>query len=68
MEPRDSEPAMPDTYTFVLVHGGCHDGSAWRPVIETRNQRGEVVQTTTVKLLVPRRSKTDGTRHTTEGN
>jgi acyl dehydratase len=29
---------------------------------ETRNQRGEVVQTTTVKLLVPRRSKTDVTR------
>ncbi len=26
---------------------------------ETRNQRGEVVQTTTVKLLVPRRSKGD---------
>jgi acyl dehydratase len=27
---------------------------------ETRNQRGEVVQTTTVKLLVPRRPKKDG--------
>ena len=27
---------------------------------ETRNQRGEVVQTATVKLLVPRRSKVDG--------
>jgi acyl dehydratase len=27
---------------------------------ETRNQRGEVVQTTTVKLLVPRRAKKDG--------
>jgi len=27
---------------------------------ETRNQRGEVVQTATVKLLVPRRSKMDG--------
>src|SRR5438552_4451619 len=26
---------------------------------ETRNQRGDVVQTTTVKLLVPRRSKMD---------
>jgi acyl dehydratase len=27
---------------------------------ETRNQRGEVVQTATVKLLVQRRSRTDG--------
>lgn len=27
---------------------------------ETRNQRGEVVQTATVKVLVPRRSKIDG--------
>ena len=27
---------------------------------ETRNQRGEVVQVATMKLLVPRRSKTDG--------
>jgi len=27
---------------------------------ETRNQRGEVVQTATVKLLVPRRSRMDG--------
>ena len=21
----------PDSYTFVLVHGGCHDGSLWQP-------------------------------------
>ena len=34
---------------------------------ETRNQRGEVVQTTTVKLLVPRRSKMDGAMQKTEG-
>jgi len=27
---------------------------------ETRNQRDEVVQTATVKLLVPRRSRMDG--------
>ncbi len=34
---------------------------------ETRNQRGEVVQTTTVKLLVPRRAKMDGAIQKTEG-
>ena len=34
---------------------------------ETRNQRGEVVQTTTVKLLVPRRSKMDGAMQKTDG-
>jgi len=34
---------------------------------ETRNQRGEVVQTTTVKLLVPRRAKMDGAIRETEG-
>jgi acyl dehydratase len=34
---------------------------------ETRNQRGEVVQTTTVKLLVPRRSKIDGAIQETHG-
>ena len=28
---------------------------------ETRNQRGEVVQNATMKLLVPRRTKTEGT-------
>jgi len=33
---------------------------------ETRNQRGEVVQTATVKLLVPRRSTTDGASQETE--
>jgi acyl dehydratase len=34
---------------------------------ETRNQRGEVVQTATIKLLVPRRSKTDGAIQETAG-
>jgi acyl dehydratase len=34
---------------------------------KTRNQRGEVVQTTTVKLLVPRRSKMGGAIHNSEG-
>ena len=33
---------------------------------QTRNQRGEVVQTT-VKLLVPRRAKMDGAAQKTEG-
>jgi pimeloyl-ACP methyl ester carboxylesterase len=48
VEPRDSEPAMPDTYTFVLVHGGCHDGSAWRPVIERLEQLGHTALAPTV--------------------
>jgi acyl dehydratase len=34
---------------------------------KNRNQRGEVVQTTTVKLLVPRRSKMGGAIHNSEG-
>jgi pimeloyl-ACP methyl ester carboxylesterase len=29
-----------DNYTFVLVHGGCHDGSAWRQVVERLQQLG----------------------------
>lgn len=29
-----------DGYTFVLVHGGCHDGSAWQPVIEYLERMG----------------------------
>jgi acyl dehydratase len=33
---------------------------------ETRNQRGEVVQTATVKVLVPRRSTIDATTQKTE--
>ena len=33
---------------------------------ETLNQRGEVVQRTTVKLLVPRRSKPNSALYTTE--
>jgi acyl dehydratase len=34
---------------------------------ETRNHRGDVVQTTTVKLLVPRRAKIDGAIQETHG-
>ncbi len=34
---------------------------------ETRNQRGEVVQTATIKLLVPRRAEIAGTMQKTEG-
>ncbi len=40
MNPNDSQSAMSNRYTFVLVHGGCHDGSAWRPVIERLEQLG----------------------------
>ncbi len=39
---------MPDTYTFVLVHGGCHDGSAWRPVVERLGQLGHTAVAPTV--------------------
>jgi acyl dehydratase len=35
---------------------------------ETRNQRGEVVQTATIKLLVPRRSTTDSSAVTTKAS
>jgi hypothetical protein len=27
----DPELATQNSYTFVLVHGGCHDGSLWQP-------------------------------------
>ena len=27
----DPQPATVNSYTFVLVHGGCHDGSLWQP-------------------------------------
>ena len=37
-----------DTYTFVLVHGGCHDGSAWRTVIEHLERLGHTAYGPTV--------------------
>lgn len=37
-----------DTYMFVLVHGGCHDGSAWRPVIEHLEHLGHTAYGPTV--------------------
>jgi pimeloyl-ACP methyl ester carboxylesterase len=36
------------SYTFVLVHGGCHDGSLWQPVIERLEQRGRTAYGPTV--------------------
>jgi hypothetical protein len=45
VEPRDSEPG---TYTFVLVHGGCHDGSTWRPVVERLEQLSRIAYAPTV--------------------
>jgi pimeloyl-ACP methyl ester carboxylesterase len=48
VEPRDSEPGTSGTYTFVLVHGGCHDGSTWRPVIERLEQLGHIAYAPTV--------------------
>jgi pimeloyl-ACP methyl ester carboxylesterase len=40
--------ATPSSYTFVLVHGGCHDGSLWRPVIEHLEQLGHTAYGPTV--------------------
>ena len=37
-----------DSYTFVLVHGGCHDGSLWQPVIERLEQLGHTAYSPTV--------------------
>ncbi|ORW70183.1 salicylate esterase [Mycobacterium saskatchewanense] len=37
-----------DRYTFVLVHGGCHDGSAWRQVVERLEQLGHTALAPTV--------------------
>jgi pimeloyl-ACP methyl ester carboxylesterase len=34
----DPQSATENSYTFVLVHGGCHDGSLWQPVIERLEQ------------------------------
>ena len=35
-----SRSATENSYTFVLVHGGCHDGSLWEPVIARLEQLG----------------------------
>jgi pimeloyl-ACP methyl ester carboxylesterase len=48
MEPQSSEPGTSGTYTFVLVHGGCHDGSTWRPVIEHLERLGHIAFAPTV--------------------
>jgi pimeloyl-ACP methyl ester carboxylesterase len=37
-----------DSYTFVLVHGGCHDGSLWQPVVERLEQLGHTAYSPTV--------------------
>jgi alpha-beta hydrolase superfamily lysophospholipase len=34
--------------TYVLVHGACHDGSAWSSVIERLEDRGHMAFTPTV--------------------
>ncbi|OBA63203.1 salicylate esterase [Mycobacterium sp. 1100029.7] len=39
---------MADTYTFVLIHGGGHDGSAWRQVVERLEQLGHTAHAPTV--------------------
>ncbi|MCU1694921.1 MAG: Salicylate esterase [Mycobacterium sp.] len=36
------------SYTFVLVHGGCHDGSLWQPVIKRLEQLGHTAYGPTV--------------------
>jgi pimeloyl-ACP methyl ester carboxylesterase len=44
----DPQSATEDSYTFVLVHGGCHDGSLWQPVIERLEQLGHTAYGPTV--------------------
>jgi pimeloyl-ACP methyl ester carboxylesterase len=44
----DPELATQNPYTFVLMHGGCHDGSLWQPVIEHIEQRGHTAYGPTV--------------------
>jgi pimeloyl-ACP methyl ester carboxylesterase len=44
----DPQSATENSYTFVLVHGGCHDGSLWRPVIERLRQLGHTAYRPTV--------------------
>ena len=44
----DPRSATNNSYTFVLVHGGCHDGSLWQPVIERLEQLGHTAYGPTV--------------------
>lgn len=44
----DPQSATENSYTFVLVHGGCHDGSLWQPVIERLQQLGHTAYGPTV--------------------
>jgi pimeloyl-ACP methyl ester carboxylesterase len=44
----DPQSETEDSYTFVLVHGGCHDGSLWQPVIERLEQLGHTAYGPTV--------------------
>jgi pimeloyl-ACP methyl ester carboxylesterase len=44
----DPQSAAENSYTFVLVHGGCHDGSLWQPVIERLEQLGHTAYAPTV--------------------
>ena len=44
----DPQSAAENSYTFVLVHGGCHDGSLWQPVIERLEQLGHTAYGPTV--------------------
>ncbi len=44
----DPQSATENSYTFVLVHGGCHDGYLWQPVIEHLEQLGHTAYGPTV--------------------
>ena len=44
----DLHTATEGSYTFVLVHGGCHDGSLWHPVIEHLERLGHTAYGPTV--------------------
>ncbi len=44
----DPRSATEKSCTFVLVHGGCHDGTLWQPVIERLEQLGHTAYGPTV--------------------
>ena len=44
----DRQSMTKHSYTFVLVHGGCHDGALWQPVIERLEQLGHAAYGPTV--------------------
>lgn len=48
MEKRSVKRDGTAAYSFVLVHGGCHDGATWRQVAQRLRELGHTVHTPTV--------------------